>query len=129
MDLMKQKLLRTFFETWEIDKGIASGQISFEDGVPVLRRMIRDFIRPDIKIIDENSYTVLLESVKKINDLNQQRKQEISQLIRVDDDMDKRNLDLKLITEDFNRWHKELLLIQELFDRKQWFIVDKEPVK
>lgn len=126
MDLMKQKLIRTFFETWEIDKLIATGQLPLDEGVPVLRNMVKEYLRPDIKLIDSNAYNALMEAVNQVSITHKEHKQMLNKNIRTDDEIDERNKYLKLLAEDHNRYHKELKLMQELFDRKQWFIMDKD---
>jgi len=121
LDLMKRKLIVDFEKAWEFSSAIGLGSIELESGVPKLRSFIVDFIHPEIKILDEKTLEVLVNKSKELANINAHKKEEIKQKTRVDDSIDERNLKLKILAEDYKRWHKELLLIQEIMDRKQWY--------
>lgn len=118
---MKRKLIVDFEKAWELSSAIDLGQLPLEDGVPKLRSYIMNFLRPEIKILDVSTLQVLVDKSKKLTELNTKKKESIRDRTRVDDSIDERNLKLKLLSEDYKRWHQELLLIQEVMDRKQWY--------
>ena len=121
MDLMKRKLIVDFEKAWELSSAISLGQLDLEFGVPKLRSYILDFIHPEIRILEAATLDVLKEKSEKLASVNKKHKEEIRGKTRVDDSIDDRNLKLKLLSEDYKRWHRELLLIQEIMDRKQWY--------
>ena len=117
-------MLDSFFEASEIDKAIAKQQVSIEAGVPVLRRFIKDYVREDIKLLDSATYDVLMEQVDQLNKRNAEVKQRLDDRIIADDEIDERNLKLKKLQTDHERWHQELVNIQTIMCNKQWFDVD-----
>jgi len=123
---MRNKILRAFFETSEIDRAIASGTVRLEDGVPVFNNLVNEYLLADIQIADKPAYDALMESVNKINMVRGEHKKKITSEFRSDDEIDTRNRDLFLLSEDHRALHEIMKKIQELFDRKQWFIADKD---
>ena len=121
MDLMKRKLIVDFEKAWDLSSSINLGQLDMEYGVKKLRDHIVHFIHPEIKILDAGTLNVLLKSSTELSEINKKKKHDIRNRTKVDDSIDERNLRLRLIYEDYQRWHQELLLIQELMDRKQWY--------
>lgn len=124
MDLMKKKLITDFFDADEIDRSIAKMAVEIEYGVPVLRGIIKDFIREDIRTIDAGTYKVLIEKAKELDEINKKAKENIVNGVKAEDEIDKRNLDLRLLREDHQRWHRELLIIQNLMNNKGWFHIE-----
>ena len=119
--VMINKLVNDFFEADGVNKYILKQQIQLEEGIPIIREMIQD-IKDDIEILDQETSNKLNEKIKEINLTNNARKTEIkNQLGKPEDSIDERNLKLKLLKEDHQKYRRVLTIIQNLSYRKGWF--------
>ena len=124
VNVLKKKIIDSFFEAYEIDKTIAKQQVSLEVGVPILRRFVKDYLREDIRLLDESTFKVLMQKVDALNKRNAEEKERIARKVVVDDEMDERNLKIRLLGEDHDRWHQELVIIQTIMSNKRWFDIE-----
>lgn len=117
---MRDKLVKDFLEADNVDKLIVKKQLHVEDGVTILRELIR-YILDDIRVLDENTYKKLVEAHNKLTVSYTEKKNQIKTSYETDDDIDDRNLKLLLNTEDHELLHAKLMLIQETAYGKGWF--------
>ncbi len=122
MPVLKQKLVMDFFEATAVDRNITKGTILLEDGIVALKEMIQ-FVKDDIKTLDEKAYEELEKKSKELTQLNIQHKDKIRERMKTitEDSIDERNLKRKLLKEDQNRYKRELVLIMNLCYNKGWF--------
>ena len=119
MPVMKQKLIADFFEAVEIDRLITKKQLAHEDGIIILRDMIK-YVYEDIKTMDEATYKELIEKRNQLSVLNTQRKNKMKESQKPEDSIDERNFKRKLLEEDHNQFKQELVNIQKICYGK-WF--------
>lgn len=118
---MISKLIHDFFEADNVNKLIIKKQIPLEEGIPILSDMIQDIV-DDFEIIDQEANSKLTEKTKELNQANNVRKAEIKKLSGLpEDDIDERNLKLKLLKEDHQKYRRMLTIIQDISYRKGWF--------
>lgn len=121
MPVMKEKLIRDFFEADAIDKLIIKGQVDLETGIFVLKDMI-SYIRHDVSTMDKEAYKLLEKEIHALDGLNIKRKEEIkAKTPEPEDSVEKRQLDNKLLKADHNKYKREMLFIQNLCYKKGWF--------
>jgi len=121
MPIMKQKLVQDFFEAVEVDKLITKGQVDLETGIFVLRDMIA-YVRDDIATMDKEAYKLLEKEVHQLGEQNKKWKDEqTAKTPEMEDDIDQRNFDRRLLKADHQKYKRELLFIQNLVYKKGWF--------
>ena len=85
-----------------------------------MKEMIIDVL-DDIDILDEETKKIIDEKIKQLNVTNNARKDEIKKNSPVEDNIDDRNLKLKLLREDHMKYRHMLKIIQKICHRKGWF--------
>lgn len=120
MPIMKDKLVQDFFEAEGVKKLITKKQVDVDPGVHILDEMLQ-YVRQDIETLDKESKQKLDKKIGELKTINKQRKEYIEKNTEVNDPIDQRNLDRKLLMEDFDLCKKELLFIQNLGYLVGWF--------
>lgn len=119
-NIMISKLIRDFFDATEVDKAIALEQISMENGIFKFKDMIQ-YVRDDVYTVDQDAYKILEKEIRLLGEQNVKMKEEEKKNNPPRDDVDRRNLDLRLLQLDYKKYKKELLFIQNLIYKKGWF--------
>jgi len=117
---MKSKLINDFFKADDIKHLIQTYKVDIDPGVEILNNLMQN-IRDDIDTMDEDTKKQLDAKRKEINNITKERKEYLKARIQIEDDIDQRNLDRKILMQDFTRLKKEMLFIQNLAYKKGWF--------
>jgi len=121
MPVMKEKLIRDYFEAHEVDKLITKRQLDIDTGVSILGEMI-NYIKKDIETLDQETNQELNKKVKELDVINIQRKEDIKKRLgEPEDDIEKRNFERELLKEDHKKYRKIMNIIQNLSYRMGWF--------
>ena len=120
MPVMIRILLENYGNANGIDNSIITRQLDIENGVEILRDMIKK-IRGNIKTLDKQASDILEEKIKELDEKNRIRKEQIENRMKPNDSIDKRHLTLTLLREDHNRYKHELKTIENICYKKGWF--------
>ena len=126
MPVMKEKLIRDYFEAHEVDKLITKRQLDIDMGVSILGEMI-GYIKKDIETLDQETHEELNKKVKELDVINMQRKEEIKKRLgEPEDDIEKRNFERELLKEDHKKYRKIMNIIPGLtvdFPNREYIII------
>lgn len=121
MPIMKEKLIRDFFEADNIDKLMVKGQLDLETGIYILKDMIND-VENDISTMDKEACGLLKKEINAVDLVNKRQKEElIKKNPEFEDSIEERSFKLGLLRLDHKKYKRILLFIQNLCYKKGWF--------
>lgn len=119
-NFLKQKLQQDFLDCITVDKGIVLGTIPKESGTLILFDLI-DYVKSDIATMDKVSWEILMKAEQSIKAQNEKDKLALYGNRRAKDSSEKRELDVKMLREDYKTCKAMLYFIQNLCYEKGWF--------
>jgi len=119
--VMRENLIKNVDLADTYVKMIITQQTDFVDGTFILKDML-ELIRGDLRIMDKEAVDQFDAVREKLVKTANERKKSISlKYPAPEDEYERRDMEIKLLREDYERFKRELLFIKQIAYQRKWF--------